>query len=84
LSTENVYTIREMGAKSASLSDFGLASLGFCLFPDRLTAYRHHSFMGALLPGLLEAVPVDVKQTLWLQRDRSLAKSSMGKLCDSC
>jgi hypothetical protein len=60
----NAYTIREMGNKSASLSDFGLISLGLDLLPDRLTAYRHHSFMETVLPGLLEAVPVDVKQTL--------------------
>jgi hypothetical protein len=54
-----------MGAKSAPLSDFGLVSLGLYLLPDRLIAYRHHSFMGTDLPGLLEAVPVNVKQTSW-------------------
>jgi hypothetical protein len=63
LGTENTYTIRETGAKSASLSDFGLVSLGLYRLRDRLTAYRHHSFTGTVLPGLLEAVPVDVKHT---------------------
>jgi hypothetical protein len=63
LGKENAYTIREMGAKSASLPDFGLVSSGLYLLPDRLIAYRHHSFMGTVLPGLLEAVLVNLKQT---------------------
>jgi len=54
LGTENAYTIREMGANSASLSNFGLVSLGPYLLPDRLIAYRHRSFMGLFYRGCLK------------------------------
>jgi hypothetical protein len=72
LGTENAYTIRKMGAKSRFIVTFRAGFFG-PLFPDRLIAYRHHNFMGTVLPGLLEAVSVNAKQTLWFQHNISLA-----------
>jgi hypothetical protein len=44
-------------------------AVGPCLLCDRLTAQRYHDFLETLLPGLLEDVPLAVRQILWFQHD---------------
>jgi hypothetical protein len=40
----------------------------YCLH-DRLADQQHRDFLETVLPGLLEDVPLDVRQNLWFQRD---------------
>jgi hypothetical protein len=43
--------------------------VGPYLLPDRLTAQRSRDFLETVLPGLLEDVPLAVRQRLWFQHD---------------
>jgi hypothetical protein len=43
--------------------------LGPYLLPDRLTANLYRDFLENVLPGLLEDVPLAVRQKLWFQHD---------------
>jgi hypothetical protein len=43
--------------------------VGPYLLPDRLTAQRYRDFLETVLPGLLEDVPLAVRQSLWFQHD---------------
>jgi hypothetical protein len=55
--------------------------MGPYLLPDRLTAQRHHDFLETVLPGLLEDVPLAVRQRLWFQHDG--APAHYGKMSGS-
>jgi hypothetical protein len=70
-----------MGRKSPSESAFGVESsrdiaVGPYLLPERLTAQRYRDILETVLPGLLEDVPLSVRQGLWFQR-------AVGKMSDS-
>jgi hypothetical protein len=41
--------------------------VGPCLLPDRVTAQRYRDSLGTVQPGLLEDVPLAVRQRLWFQ-----------------
>jgi hypothetical protein len=43
--------------------------VGPYLLPDSLTAQRYRDFMETVPPGLLEDVPLPVRQRLWFQHD---------------
>jgi hypothetical protein len=69
---------KNVGIKSASASVFGLATSGTSSWapicsPDRLTAQRCCDFLGSVLPGLLEYVPLAMRQMLWFQHDEAPA-----------
>jgi hypothetical protein len=48
-------------------------AVGHYLLPDRLTAQRYRDFLETVLPGLLEDVPLAVRQKLWFQHDAAPA-----------
>jgi hypothetical protein len=52
---------------------FGDIVMGPNLLPDRLTAQRYCDFLETVLPGLLENVPLAVRQRLWFQHNRAPA-----------
>jgi hypothetical protein len=43
--------------------------VGPYLLPDRLTAQQYSDILETVLPGLLEDVPLAVRQSLWFQHD---------------
>jgi hypothetical protein len=47
--------------------------VGPCLLSERLTAQRYREFLETVLPGLLEDVPLAVRQRLWFQHDGARA-----------
>jgi hypothetical protein len=47
--------------------------VGAILLPDRLTAQRYLDFLETVVPGLLEDVPLVVRQRLWFQHDGAAA-----------
>jgi hypothetical protein len=40
-----------------------------CLLPDRLSAQQYHDFLETVILGLLEGVPLSVRQRLWFQHN---------------
>jgi hypothetical protein len=55
--------------------------VGPCLLPDRPTAQRYNDFLRAVQPGLVEDVPLAVRQKLWFQHNG--APGTVGKLCST-
>jgi hypothetical protein len=45
--------------------------MGACLLSDSLTAQWYCDFLDTVLPGLLEGMPLAVRQRLWFQHDSS-------------
>jgi hypothetical protein len=75
---DNPHAIRERGYQvrfsvSVWAGIVGVTVVGPYLLPDRLTAQRYHGFLETVLPGLLEDVPLAVRQRLWFQHDRAPA-----------
>jgi hypothetical protein len=71
---DNPHAMRERGYQvrfSVSIwaGIVGDIVVGPYLLPDRLTAQRYRDFLETVLPGLLEDVPLAVRQRLWFQHD---------------
>jgi hypothetical protein len=71
---DNHHAIRERGYQARfSVSVWadivGDIVVGPYLLPDRLIAQRYRDFLETVLPGLLENVPLAVRQRLWFQHD---------------
>jgi hypothetical protein len=71
---DNPHAIRERGCQvcfrvSVWAGIVGDIVVGPYLLPGRLTAQRYRDFLKTVLPGLLEDVPLTVRQRLWFQHD---------------
>jgi hypothetical protein len=74
---DNPHTIRERGYQvrfsvSVLAGIVGDIVVGPYLLPDTLTQ-RYRDFLETVLPGLLEDVPLAVRQSLWFQHDQAPA-----------
>jgi hypothetical protein len=86
LARDNPHAIRERGYKVRFsvivwAGIVGDIVVGLYLLPDRLTAQRYRDFLETLLPGLLEDVPLAVRQHLRFQHDE--LQRTMGKISGS-
>jgi hypothetical protein len=71
---DNPHAIHERGYQvrfsvSVWAGTVGDIVVGPYLLPDRLTAQRYRDFLETVLLGLLEDVPLAVRQRLWFQHD---------------
>jgi hypothetical protein len=71
---DNPHAIRERGYQvrfivSVWAGIVGDIVVGPYLLPDKLTAQQYRDFLETVLPGLLQDVPLAVRQRLWFQHD---------------
>jgi hypothetical protein len=73
LARDNAHAIRKHGYEVLSSvsvkAGIGNIAVGPYLLPEGLTTQRYLEFLETRLQGLLEDVPLAVRQRLWLQHD---------------